>query len=146
MRIGTSGQSGLGAVNQEKQDIGNGPGRGSAIDGTAKTTPGEQGQIPAKDDLHPSTFGNLLYRPQPTKPAAEPSKPGPLRKMLDQSLKSEQRLDRYLHRAMRGHVSDLNELLALQMQVYRYTQQVEVLSRVVDRSTGSIKQILQTRL
>ena len=146
MHIGAAGQPGTGGVGQVNKGGMAGPTQAGKTDSAGLVQPGEQGQIPARDDLKPNSFSKLLYRPQPIKSAEKSAGPGPLRKMLDQSIKSERRLDHYLRRAMRGHVSDPNQLLALQMQVYRYTQQVEVLSRMVDRSTSSIKQVLQTRL
>ena len=146
MRIGGMGKPHVPGSPNGSQDNGIGPNQTTKKQEPGRVGPSEQGQIPARDDLHPNSFNKLLYRPEPPDAKQATSRPGPLRKALDQTLKSERRLDHYLNRAMRGHVSDLNELLVLQMRVYRYTQQVEVLSRVVDRTTSSIKQVLQTRL
>jgi hypothetical protein len=58
----------------------------------------------------------------------------------------ERRLDRYVRRALRGADFELPELVAMQQLAYRYTQRVELLSKLVDRLTGAVRQTLQTQL
>ncbi len=88
-------------------------------------------------------------------PTSAPA-PGPLRapprldlgasltEMIGKIRRDEQRLDGYLHRARAGADFSLSELVAMQAVVHRYTQRVELLSKLVDRVTGAIKQTLQT--
>ncbi len=39
-----------------------------------------------------------------------------------------------------------NELLAIQVQVFRYSQTVEVISRATDKLVGGVKQALGTQV
>jgi len=58
--------------------------------------------------------------------------------------KDERRLDSYVRRALGGGDFSLQELVAMQSLVYRYTQRVEMLSKLVDRVTSAVKQALRT--
>ena len=49
-------------------------------------------------------------------------------------------------RARRGEAFTPAQLLALQAQVYQYAQQLEVVSRVVDRTIGAVKTTLNTQV
>lgn len=54
-------------------------------------------------------------------------------------------MDGALRRAMRGRDLSPQRLLALQAGVYRYTQELELASKVVDKATGAVKQTLQSQ-
>lgn len=54
------------------------------------------------------------------------------------------RLERIARRGRRGPV-DAGQLLALQADVYRYTQELELASKLVDKATGALKQTLQSQ-
>jgi hypothetical protein len=47
--------------------------------------------------------------------------------------------------AMRGEGLDQAQLIALQSGVYRYSQEMELASRLVDRATQAVKQTLQSQ-
>lgn len=47
--------------------------------------------------------------------------------------------------AMRGQGLDQAQLIALQSGVYRYSQEMELASRLVDRATQAVKQTLQSQ-
>jgi hypothetical protein len=66
------------------------------------------------------------------------------RAMLEKVVSTEMRLDRLLQAAARGKTFSPGELLALQASVFRYSQTVEVVSRVADRLVGAIKQTVGT--
>lgn len=53
-------------------------------------------------------------------------------------------VDGALVRARRGDLSP-EQLLAIQAGVYRYTQEVELASKVVDRVTNGVKTVLQSQ-
>ncbi len=57
---------------------------------------------------------------------------------------SDRRVQRGLRAARRGGM-DPAELLALQAGVYRYAQEVELASKVVDKATGALKTTLQSQ-
>lgn len=54
------------------------------------------------------------------------------------------RIDRAIRRGSRGE-TDPGHLLALQAGVYRYTQELELASKLVDKATGALKQTLQSQ-
>lgn len=61
-----------------------------------------------------------------------------------QSISRGERLVDGAIRGVRGEV-DPARLLALQAGVYRYTQELELTSKLVDKATGAVKQVLQSQ-
>ena len=57
-----------------------------------------------------------------------------------------QRLDAVLAAARRGQTFTAQELLALQADAYRYSQTLEVASKVVDHAAQSVKQAVNTNV
>ena len=68
------------------------------------------------------------------------------RAALGRILSDEHRVDAGLRRAMAGKDLDAQSLLLLQCDVMRYSQEVDLASRLVDRVAGDIKQIMQTQV
>lgn len=66
--------------------------------------------------------------------------------MLERTLGSERQVDALLDAAARGKTFSPAQLLALQATVARYSQTVEVLSRVADRLVGAVKQAVGTQV
>jgi hypothetical protein len=66
--------------------------------------------------------------------------------MLERVVKAETKIDAVLEAAARGKTFSPTELLALQAAVFRYSQTVEVVSRVADRLVGAIKQTMGTQV
>lgn len=56
----------------------------------------------------------------------------------------ERRVERALRRARRGTLEP-GALLALQTDVYRYTQEMELASKLVDKATSAVKTTLQSQ-
>jgi hypothetical protein len=90
----------------------------------------------------------------PLTPAATPGtriEPGaaqPLTELGRQLLARVARGERYMENVVRqglsgGKTYTNEELLALQAQVYRYTQELELVSKLVDRGTSTVKTVLQ---
>src|SRR6185503_17283236 len=81
-------------------------------------------------------------------PAAAPTRPAEMgqavRGLLERVVTTENRVDKLLQAAARGKTFSPSELLALQTSVFRYSQTVEVASRVADRLVGAIKQTVGT--
>ena len=61
-------------------------------------------------------------------------------------LDNEAEIDNLIARSVDGDHMSPRELLELQALVYGYTQRVEVATRVVDRSVGALKQLLQMQV
>jgi hypothetical protein len=67
-------------------------------------------------------------------------------RFLTRLLEDERAVDAGLRAAMSGRMLSAQELLVLQAQVIQYSQAVDVVSRIVDKATGAVKQVLQTPL
>ena len=59
--------------------------------------------------------------------------------------RGERMVERVMRQARRGHVFTQEELLAVQAGVYRYTQELELASKLVDKATGAVRQTLQSQ-
>lgn len=56
------------------------------------------------------------------------------------------RLDRAIDRALRGEDLSPAQLITLQARVYAYNEQVELVTRMVDKNVSSVKSVLNTQL
>jgi hypothetical protein len=81
----------------------------------------------------------------PARPGARPST-SPLRATLERAVGTEKQIDALLDAAARGKTFKPGELLAMQATVARYSQTVEVVSRVADRLVGAVKQTMGTQV
>jgi hypothetical protein len=82
------------------------------------------------------------------KPAAAPAKPAApvVGKTLDQLSAAQSRMDKVLELAQSGKTFTPAELLSLQTQVYRASQELDLAGKVVEKATGGVKQVLQTQV
>jgi hypothetical protein len=71
---------------------------------------------------------------------------GPVRAMFQRALGGERQVDALLEAAARGKTFTPAQLLAMQATVARYSQAVEVVSRVADRLVGAVKQTMGTQV
>jgi hypothetical protein len=67
-------------------------------------------------------------------------------KMADDTFKSETRIDHLIKQAQGGKSFNASELMALQVEVFRYSQTIEVISRTTDKLVGAVKQTLGTQV
>ena len=83
-------------------------------------------------------------------PPPQPPPPIPastaVRGVLERAVAAERNLDALLASAARGKTFSPAELLALQATVFRYSQTVEIVSRVADRLVGAVKQVMGTQV
>ena len=54
-------------------------------------------------------------------------------------------IDRAIARSRRGQVFSQEELISMQAEVYRYSQELELAGRLVDKAVGAIRQTLQSQ-
>lgn len=118
--------------------------------GLAPIEPGAHPPAPASG---PYAFG-LAARPSradfraalasctDVEPAAAPTL---LREAALRIARGEQCIDRVIRDATRGRTLSNEELIALQATVYRYTQEVELAAKLVDRLTGAVRQTLTSQ-
>ena len=91
-----------------------------------------------------ATFGSVL-RAQGGVPAG-PSFRQVARAAVADVERARERLDAVLAAARRGRTFTPQELLALQADAYRYSQIVEVASKVVEQGAQSVKQAVNTQV
>lgn len=102
----------------------------------------ETAVAPGAPALPPRPAGPLSpAATSPASPAAEAAK-----RLVARMLDDEAAVDRGLSAAMSGRQMSAPQLLVLQAQVIQYSQELEVASRVVDKATGAVKQVLQTQV
>jgi hypothetical protein len=66
--------------------------------------------------------------------------------MFERAVGAEKQVDALLEAAARGKTFTPAQLLAMQATVARYSQTVEVVSRVADRLVGAVKQTMGTQV
>jgi hypothetical protein len=109
------------------------------------------GSGPAAATRPARAFRDVLQKTQPVTPEtalAAPirtANPTPAR-WLGQVAAAQRRLDFILEQARSGKSFTPAELLALQTQVYRSSQELDFAGKLVDKATAGVKQILQTPL
>ena len=52
----------------------------------------------------------------------------------------------WLEKALSGDKLSSQELLAMQAKIYRFTQEMEITSKVVEKSTSGLKQTMNTQV
>ena len=95
-------------------------------------------QAPGKAQPGQARVG-LSQAPQQVKPL-EPAK------MIDHVTAAQKRMDAVLELAQSGKSFTPAELLSLQTQMYRASQELDLAGKVVEKATGGVKQILQTQV
>jgi hypothetical protein len=67
-------------------------------------------------------------------------------KFVDSVGRDEAKIEAMMKRCMKGQTLAPQELLQLQAVMYGYTQKVELASKLVDKTTGGLKQIMNTQV
>lgn len=78
--------------------------------------------------------------------ATEKSEEGKLSKMLQNLITGQDKMTNIMHMALSGRQFSPSELLAMQAGVYRFTQELDLTSKVVEKATGGVKQTLNTQV
>jgi hypothetical protein len=91
-------------------------------------------------------------RPSQPPPTAPPvtAKPveasNPAKQLMQNALDADRKVDALLRAVASGKTFSPAELLAVQAQVFRYSQTIEVISRGADKLVGGVKQALSTQV
>lgn len=101
--------------------------------------------IAAADATSNRTFGAVL-RARTATGDAGPSLRQVARAAVVDVERARERLDAALAAAQRGRTFTAQELLALQANAYRYSQLVEVASKVVEQGAQTVKQAVNTQV
>lgn len=71
---------------------------------------------------------------------------GGLKAVLQQVVDGQGKLDQIIKMATSGKVYGNQELLAIQAAVYKFSQELELTSKVVEKATSGVKQTMQTQV
>ena len=69
-----------------------------------------------------------------------------LKAMLNQVVEGQGKLDQIIKMATSGKTYGNQELLAIQASVYKFSQELEMTSKVVEKATSGVKQTMQTQV
>lgn len=69
-----------------------------------------------------------------------------MKRLLDQVAGGQNKLDRIIKMATSGKTFNQQELLAIQAGVYKFSQEMELTSKVVEKATSGVKQTMQTQV
>lgn len=89
------------------------------------------------------SFAEVLRGPGKHDPATVPER---LREMMRDITRGERYVDRVITQAARGRDFSVTELIGVQARVYRYTQELELFSKLVDKTCSGVRQTLQTQV
>ena len=78
--------------------------------------------------------------------ATEKAAESKLTTMLEGLINGQDKMTKIMHIALSGRQFSPTELLAMQAGVYRFTQELDLTSKVVEKATGGIKQTLNTQV
>ena len=104
---------------------------------------------PAPRRSQPSGASFADHLEGPTEAPEADEAPSPALEAIGDAVRSIARGERFVDgaiaRARRGKDLEPGQLLALQAGVYRYTQELELAAKLVDKATGAVKQTLQSQ-
>jgi hypothetical protein len=72
--------------------------------------------------------------------------PVSFRDLANKTMKAEDKIDAMIEAARKGKSFSANDLLVMQVEVFRYSQTVEVISKSTEKVVGGIKQTLGTQV
>ncbi len=82
-----------------------------------------------------------------SKVAVEKSEAGKgFQKLLGSLVEDQNKLDEIIKAATSGKSYNQQELLAIQASVYKFSQELELTSKVVEKATSGVKQTMQTQV
>ncbi len=67
-------------------------------------------------------------------------------KFVSGVLKDEAKIEKMMSRCAKGQTLDQGELLQMQGLIYSYGQKIDLASKVVDKATSGLKQVMQTQV
>jgi transcription termination factor NusB len=83
---------------------------------------------------------------KPIEASQEAKKPDGLKRVISGVMDGQSKLDQIISKASSGKQFSNQELLAMQAGVYKFSQELELTSKVVEKATSGIKQTMQTQV
>lgn len=105
------------------------------------TTPLEGRPEPAAEAPRGESFREVLRQD----PGEAPATPDFLRTAAQRIARGELRIEQVIRQCQRGGGISQEQLIALQATVYRYTQEIELAAKLVDKLTGAVRQTLTSQ-
>lgn len=106
--------------------------------------------LPSPEASGPGRTFTLAPTPEPPRDRPDGLSAGPLscaaKQLISGLLADERAVDRGLLSAQRGQKLSTEKLLDLQVKVIRYSQALEVSSRLVEKGTGAVKEVMRTQV
>lgn len=107
---------------------------------------GARSAAPPRPPSSERSFSAALHRARTRSAAPDPlSGMELLRDAARRVARGDRLLDRTVRAARAGRVFGNEELITLQASVYRYSQELELASELVDKSTSAVKYVLQSQ-
>lgn len=78
--------------------------------------------------------------------SAADAKQGGFKTLLNQIVNGQNKLDDIIKLSLSGKKFDAQELLAIQASVHKFSQELELTSKVVEKATSGVKQTMQTQV
>lgn len=78
--------------------------------------------------------------------ATEKNEESKLSQMLENLVNGQDKMTKIMHMALSGKQFSPTDLIAMQAGVYRFSQELDLTSKVVEKATGGIKQTLNTQV
>jgi len=124
------------------------PARGTGPAGDP--SPSHERPSPARRVGAGATFAETLraQRDEPARAPGADAEGGAMRALRSAAAsltRGERMVSHVISAARHGKVFSNEELLAIQAGVYKYTQELELASKLVDKATGAVKQTLQSQ-
>lgn len=117
-----------------------------SLGGIGTTAPlGTGAATPAAPVRPTRSFREALEATRGTEPA-HGVLPERLRELARSITQGERAVDRVITQAAGGRDFSTTELIGIQARVYRYTQELELVSKLVDKACAGVKQTLQTQV
>lgn len=69
-----------------------------------------------------------------------------LQRVMQEVMNGQNKLEDIIQMSLSGETFSMQEMLAMQAGVYRFTQELELSSKVVEKGTSSIKQTMNTQV
>lgn len=82
----------------------------------------------------------------PVEAPEQVAEPAALDAYIEGILGDESRISELLESSMRGDALGPQEMLQMQALIYSYSQKVELTTKVVEKATGGIKQVMNTQV
>lgn len=139
---------------EQKQQVG---GSGAAFDALLKVSPEQAAGGPQTTQALQGTANTHVVdvlrqakiehaAPSTRIGATEKAEESKLQSMVSQLVSGQDKMTKIMNDAMSGKQFSPTELLAMQAQVYRFSQELDLTSKVVQQATSGVKQTLNTQV